>query len=164
MTVMGAGSFGCAISGVLADAGSSVTLWAREPEVAEEINTSHRNTRFAPDMELSAAIRATSDPAEALAGATTVLLVLPSQKLRENLTNWTGLIEDRAILVNLSKGIEIGTLLRMSQVIVQVTGVDSSRVAVLSGPNLATEIAHKRPSATVIACSDSGRAVTLQRA
>ncbi len=161
---MGAGAWGSAICGVLADAGSSVTLWAREPEVADEINTSQRNTRFAPDMELSAAIRATSDPAEALAGATTVLLVLPSQKLRENLADWTELIEDGATLVNLAKGIEIGTLLRMSQVIVQVAGIDSSRVAVLSGPNLATEVAQKQPSATVVACSDSGRAVTLQRA
>ncbi|OBF36013.1 glycerol-3-phosphate dehydrogenase [Mycobacterium sp. ACS1612] len=161
---MGAGAWGCAICGVLADAGNSVTLWARESEVADEINASHRNTRFAPGMELSAAIRATSDPVEALTGATTVLLVLPSQKLRENLANWTPFIDDRATLVNLSKGIEIGTLLRMSQVIVQVTGIDSSRVAVLSGPNLASEVAQKQPSATVIACSDSGRAVSLQRA
>jgi glycerol-3-phosphate dehydrogenase (NAD(P)+) len=164
VTVMGAGAWGCAIAGVLADAGNSVTLWAREPDVADEINTSHRNTRFAPGTELSAAIRATSDPGEALTGATTVLLVLPSQNLRENLANWNDLIEDGATLVNLSKGIEIGTLLRMSQVIVQVTGFDSSRVAVLSGPNLAAEVAHRQPSATVVACSDSGRAVALQRA
>jgi glycerol-3-phosphate dehydrogenase (NAD(P)+) len=164
VTVMGAGAWGCAIAGVLADAGNSVMLWAREPDVANEINTFHRNTRFAPHTELSPAIRATSDPAEALAGATTVLLVLPSQKLRENLANWNELIGDGATLVNLSKGIEIGTLLRMSQVIVQVTGIDSSRVAVLSGPNLAAEVAHKQPSATVVACSDSARAVTLQRA
>ncbi len=163
VTVMGAGAWGTAISGVLADAGNSVTLWAREPEVVDEINTSHRNSQFAGDMVLPTAIRATSDPAEALAGATTVLLVLPSQKLRENLADWTDLIADDATLVNLAKGIEIGTLMRMSQVIVAVTGVDPSRVAVLSGPNLASEIAQKQPSATVIACTDSGRAVTLQR-
>ena len=163
VTVMGAGAWGTAISGVLADAGNSVRLWAREPEVADEINTSHRNSQFAGDMVLPTAIRATSDPAKALAGATTVLLVLPSQKLRENLVDWTDLIADDATLVNLAKGIEIGTLMRMSQVIVAVTGVDPSRVAVLSGPNLASEIAQKQPSATVIACTDSGRAVTLQR-
>lgn len=164
VTVMGAGAWGTAISGVLADAGNAVTIWAREPEVAEEINTAHTNRRFAGDMALPAEVRATSDPAEALAGAGTVLLVLPSQKLRENLTQWTGLIERNATLVNLAKGIEIGTLMRMSQVVVSVTGLDSSQVAVLSGPNLATEIAKKQPSATVIACTDSGRAVTLQRA
>jgi glycerol-3-phosphate dehydrogenase (NAD(P)+) len=68
-----------------------------------------------------------------------------------------------ATLVSLAKGIELGTLMRMSQVITQVTGADPSQVAVLSGPNLASEIAQGQPAATVIACTDSGRAVTLQR-
>ncbi len=116
------------------------------------------------DAELPETIRATSDPAEALTGACTVLLAVPAQTLRANLVQWAPLIGDDATLVSLAKGIELDTLMRMSQVIVQVTGADPSRVAVISGPNLASEIADEQPAATVVACNDSGRAVTLQRA
>ncbi|MGV0782772.1 NAD(P)H-dependent glycerol-3-phosphate dehydrogenase [Mycolicibacterium sp. XJ766] len=162
--VMGAGAWGTALAKVLADAGNPVTMWARRPEVAEEINTDHRNSRYLGDVVLPSTIRATSDPAEALAGACTVLLGVPAQQLRANLEGWKHLIGDDVTLVSLAKGIELGSLMRMSQVIVQVTGVDPSRVAVVTGPNLASEIADEQPAATVVACSDSGRAVALQRA
>ncbi|WP_082963614.1 NAD(P)H-dependent glycerol-3-phosphate dehydrogenase [Mycolicibacterium peregrinum] len=162
--VMGAGAWGTALAKVLADAGNPVTMWARRPEVAEEINTEHRNSRYLGDVVLPSTIRATSDPAEALAGACTVLLGVPAQQLRANLEGWKHLIGDDVTLVSLAKGIELGSLMRMSQVIVQVTGVDPSRVAVVTGPNLASEIADEQPAATVVACSDSGRAVALQRA
>jgi glycerol-3-phosphate dehydrogenase (NAD(P)+) len=148
----------------LADAGSDVALWARRPELADEINDTHRNTGYVGDAELPKSIRATSDPAEALSGACTVLLAVPSQTLRANLERWTSLIGDDVTLVSLAKGIELDTLMRMSQVIVQVTGADPSRVAAVTGPNLASEIVDEQPAATVVACSDSGRAVTLQRA
>lgn len=161
---MGAGAWGTALAKVLAEAGNSVTMWAREPEVADEINTAHRNTVYLPVASLPADIRATADPAEALSGITTVFLAIPAQVMREAITPWTGLFEPDATLVSLGKGIECGSLMRMSQVVVQVTGADPSRVAVLSGPNLATEIAQRQPAATVIACSDSARAVALQRA
>ena len=97
-------------------------------------------------------------------GLTTVLLGVPSQTLRTNLEGWRGLLADGATLVSLAKGIELDTLMRMSQVIIQVTGVDPGQVAVVSGPNLAAEIADEQPAATVVACTDSGRAVALQRA
>lgn len=160
---MGAGSWGSALAQVLADSGTSVTLWARSADVADEINTDHRNRRYLGHAQLPTEVRATLDPAKALIGVTTVLLAVPSQVMRANLSHWTDLIEDDATLVSLAKGIEIDTLMRMSQVVAQVTGVDSSRVAVLSGPNLASEIVERQPAATVIACSDSGRAVALQR-
>lgn len=162
--VMGAGAWGTALAKVLADAGNSVTLWARRPEVAAEINDTHRNSGYLDDVALPATVRATSDPAEALTGACTVLLGVPAQQLRANLESWKGLIGDDATLVSLAKGIELDTLMRMSQVIGQVTGVDPARVAVITGPNLASEIAEEQPAATVVACNDSGRAVTLQRA
>jgi glycerol-3-phosphate dehydrogenase (NAD(P)+) len=162
--VMGAGAWGTALAKVLADAGSDVRLWARRAEVAEEINRTHASTGYLPGVELPAAVHATTDAAAALAGVTTVLLAVPSQTLRANLTDWSGLIEPGATLVSLAKGIELGTLMRMSQVIVQVTGADPSQVAVVSGPNLASEIADEQPAATVVACTDSGRAVALQRA
>jgi glycerol-3-phosphate dehydrogenase (NAD(P)+) len=162
--VMGSGAWGTALAKVLADAGSDVRLWTRRPDVADEINSKHTNSRYLSGVALPNAIRATSDPVEALDGLTTVLLAVPSQTLRSNLENWRDLLIDGATLVSLAKGIELGTLMRMSQVIVQVTGVDPSQIAVLSGPNLADEVAAGQPAATVIAGKDSGRAVALQRA
>jgi glycerol-3-phosphate dehydrogenase (NAD(P)+) len=162
--VMGAGAWGTALAKVLADAGNDVTLWSRRPELAEEINETHRNTRYIGEVELPASIRATGDAEVALDGACTVLFAVPSQTWRGNLESWRDAIGGDTTLVSVAKGIELDTLLRMSQVIVQVTGVDPSRVAVVTGPNLAAEILDEQPAATVVACSDSGRAVTLQRA
>jgi len=162
--VLGAGAWGTALAKVLADAGSDVRLWARRPELADEINDTHRNTSYLGKAELPKSVRATSDAAEALAGACTVLLAVPAQTLRANLEQWKHLIGDDATLVSLAKGIELDTLMRMSQVIVQVMGCDPSRVSVISGPNLASEVVDEQPAATVVACGDSGRAVALQRA
>ncbi|BBZ27813.1 glycerol-3-phosphate dehydrogenase [NAD(P)+] [Mycolicibacterium madagascariense] len=161
---MGAGAWGTALAKVLADAGNDVTLWSRRAELAEEINHTHRNTRYIGDVALPASIRATGDAETALDGACTVLLAVPSQTLRGNLQPWRAAIGHDATLVSVAKGIELDSLMRMSQVIVQVTGADPARVAVVTGPNLATEILDEQPAATVVACTDSGRAVTLQRA
>jgi glycerol-3-phosphate dehydrogenase (NAD(P)+) len=161
--VMGAGAWGTALAKLLADAGGAVTLWARRSAVADEINSSRYNPGYLPGVQLPAGIRATADPAEALHGVTTVLLAVPAQTMRSNLEQWTSLITKGATLVSTAKGIELVTLMRMSQVIVDVMGVDPSQVAVISGPNLASEITAGQPAATVIACSDSGRAVAVQR-
>ncbi len=161
--VMGAGAWGTAVAKVLADAGNEVRLWARRPETVGEINSARTNSGCLPGCRLPAAVRATADPAEALEGIRNVLLAVPAQSLRPNLAAWAGHLADGATLVSLAKGIELGSLMRMSQVIVEVTGVDTGQVAVVSGPNLADEIAREQPAATVVACTDSGRAVTLQR-
>ncbi len=160
---MGAGAWGTALAKVLADAGNDVRLWARRPELADEINRTHRNAGYL-EAPLSESIRATNDHTDALRGACTVLLAVPSQTLRANLTEWKDSIGPDATLVSLAKGIELDTLLRMSQVIGQVAGTDPLQVAVVSGPNLASEVAQEQPTATVVACSDSGRAVAIQRA
>ena len=162
--VMGAGAWGTAVAKVLADAGSEVRLWARTPEVADEINGGHTNSRYLPRIVLPDTVRATTDASETLDGVTTVMLGVPSQTLRTNLEAWRGSIAEGATLVSLAKGIELGTLMRMSQVIVAVTGAEPGQVAVVSGPNLAVEIADEQPAATVVACPDSGRAVAVQRA
>ena len=162
-TVMGAGAWGTAVAKVLADAGNDVRLWARNTAVADEVNTTHRSTGYLGETVLPPSIRATADAAAALADVTTVFLAVPAQTLRDNLQNWVPMLTPGLTMVSLAKGIELGTLMRMSQVIVQVAGVDPSQVAVLSGPNLASEIAAGQPAATVIACADSGRAVALQR-
>lgn len=164
IVVMGAGAWGTVLAKVLADAGREVTLWARRPELADQINATRYNSNYLPGTLLPPGIRATADAEEALRGASTVLLGVPAQTMRSNLEQWTPLLFEGATLVSLAKGIELGTLMRMSQVIVSVTGVESTQVAVISGPNLASEIAKCQPAATVVACSDSGRAVALQRA
>ncbi len=161
--VMGSGAWGTALAKLLADAGGEVTLWARRSDVAEQINSTRRNPDYLPGVDLPPAITATTNPDEALNGVTTVVLAVPAQTLRTNLARWAGLVTPGATLVSAAKGIELGTLMRMSQVIVDVTSVDPSQVAVISGPNLASEITAGQPAATVIACSDSGRAVALQR-
>lgn len=161
--MLGAGSWGTAFAKVLADAGTDVTIWARRPEVAKALATEHRNPFYLPDVQLPS-VAATHDHAEALDGADIVVLAVPSQSLRANLETWRDSIGPDAALLSLAKGIETGTLLRMSQVIGAVTGADESRIAVLSGPNLAKEIAAEQPAATVIACSDAARAVALQQA
>jgi glycerol-3-phosphate dehydrogenase (NAD(P)+) len=163
VAVMGAGAWGTALAKVLADAGSEVRLWARRSDIAAQINETRRNPGYLPGFTVPHGVRATTDPAEALNGLTTVVLAVPAQTMRSNLETWTPHLADGATLVSVAKGIELGTLMRMSQVIASVTGFDPGQVAVVSGPNLAAEIAAEQPAATVVACTDSGRAVALQR-
>ncbi|WP_280235457.1 NAD(P)H-dependent glycerol-3-phosphate dehydrogenase [Nocardia cyriacigeorgica] len=163
VAVLGAGSWGTAFAKVLADAGSEVTIWARRPEVAAALNTQHRNPDYLPGIQLPP-VSGTDDFRVALDGAELIVLAVPSQSLRANLEVFTPAIGPDATLLSLAKGIETGTLLRMSQVISEVTGADPGRVAVLSGPNLAKEIAAGQPAATVVACTDADRAVAVQQA
>ena len=164
VAVMGAGSWGTTVAKVFADAGNEVRLWARRTEVAEDVRDNHRNSAYLGDIELPAAMTGTTDPAEALNGAEIVVLGVPSQSLRENLQNWKGLIGPDASLVSLAKGIEHSSGLRMSQLISEVADVPSERVAVLTGPNLAREVAQGQPAATVVACTDMDRAKLIQAA
>ncbi len=164
VAVLGAGSWGTAFGKVMADAGREVRLWARRPEVAAAVNHRHTNPDYLPGVELPALLTATTDAAAALAGVDAVVLAVPSKTLRHNLAGWRELLPAGRTLVSLAKGVELGTLQRMSQVITDVTGVPADRVAVVSGPNLAREIAGEEPTATVIACPDHDRAVALQHA
>ena len=161
---MGAGSWGTTVAKVFADAGNEVRLWARRAEVADDVRDNHRNSAYLGDIELPAAMTGTTDPAEALNGAEIVVLGVPSQSLRENLQNWKDLIGPDASLVSLAKGIEHSSGLRMSQLISEVADVPSERVAVLTGPNLAREVAQGQPAATVVACTDMDRAKLIQAA
>jgi glycerol-3-phosphate dehydrogenase (NAD(P)+) len=163
VAVLGAGSWGTAFAKVLADAGRQVVLWARRPEVAAAIADERRNPEYLPGITLPA-LEATTDAAAALDGADAVVLAVPSQTLRANLGVWRPLLPPGATLVSLAKGVELGTLERMSEVVAEVADVSTDRVAVLSGPNLAREIAVGEPTATVIACRDHDRAVALQHA
>ncbi len=150
VAVFGSGSWGTAFSLVLADAGNEVTMWARRQGVCDTINETHQNTDYLPGIDLPQAITATHDPQEAAAGAEYVVLAVPSQTLRENLTQWSPLLPDNAVFVSLMKGVELGTTKRMSEVIAEVTGAGPDRIAVVSGPNLAKEIAAREPAASVV--------------
>ncbi|HVE63196.1 MAG TPA: NAD(P)H-dependent glycerol-3-phosphate dehydrogenase [Mycobacteriales bacterium] len=163
-TVLGTGSWGTAFAAVLADAGTETTLWARRPELARAVNELHENTDYLPGVSLPPALRATADAEEALAEANFVVLAIPSQTLRDNLAAWRHLVPRDAVLVSLMKGIELGSTKRMSEVIAEVGDVDIARIAVVSGPNLAKEIAQRQPAATVVACSDVAAAERLQTA
>ncbi|BDZ58714.1 glycerol-3-phosphate dehydrogenase (NAD(P)+) [Barrientosiimonas humi] len=154
-TVFGSGSWGTAYAAILADAGCDVTIWSRRPEVADEINSTRRNGGYLPDLQLPDAVRATADPREAAEGAQVAVLAVPSQTLRDNLAQWGDAIGDDAYVVSLMKGIELGTTRRMSEVIAEAASVDPERIVVVSGPNLAREIAAKQPAAAVVASTNA---------
>ncbi|MFF8608175.1 NAD(P)H-dependent glycerol-3-phosphate dehydrogenase [Streptomyces sp. NPDC015346] len=162
--VFGTGSWGTAFGMVLADAGCEVTLWGRRAELVDAVNTTRTNPDYLPGVELPAAVRATTDPAEAARDAEFTVLAVPSQTLRGNLAAWAPALAPDTVLVSLMKGVELGTAKRMSEVIEEVAKVPAERVAVLTGPNLAKEIAARQPAAAVVACADESVAQRLQAA
>jgi glycerol-3-phosphate dehydrogenase (NAD(P)+) len=162
--VFGTGSWGTAFAMVLADAGCEVTLWGRRAGLVGTINTTRTNPDYLPGLVLPASVRATTDAAEAARGADFTALAVPSQTLRDNLAHWAELLAADTVLVSLMKGVELGTAKRMSEVIEEVAKVPAERVAVLTGPNLAKEIADRMPAAAVVACQDEGVAQRLQAA
>jgi glycerol-3-phosphate dehydrogenase (NAD(P)+) len=151
--VVGTGSWGTAYAAVLADGGTTVRMWGRRGEVVDQINAGS-NEDYLPGIALPPGITATVDPAEAAEAADIVVLAVPSQTLRANLRQWGDVLPSSAAVVSLMKGVELGTTKRMSEVIAEVAGVEPERIVVVSGPNLAKEIALKQPAASVVACID----------
>ncbi|MBW3068291.1 NAD(P)-dependent glycerol-3-phosphate dehydrogenase [Actinomyces sp. 594] len=158
--VIGAGAWGTTFAGLLAQAGAPTVIWARRPEVAEEINAG-TNARYLPGVRLPDIVTATTDIREAVAGAGLVVVVVPSQTARGVLTPLRGCLDDDATVVSLMKGVEAGTGLRMSQVIAEALALPAGRIAVVSGPNLADEIAAGQPTATVVAAQDEAVAARV---
>ncbi|NTW39558.1 MAG: NAD(P)-dependent glycerol-3-phosphate dehydrogenase [Cellulomonadaceae bacterium] len=162
--VLGTGSWGTTFAAVLADAGCDVTLWGRRAEVVDEIERAHTNTAYLPGIELPVAVRATVDPAAALRGAEIVAVAVPAQSARATLEPFAGLIEPDAIVVSLMKGVELSSDRRMSELVAAALDLPPERVAVLSGPNLAREIAERQPTATVVAALDEAVAQRVAKA
>jgi glycerol-3-phosphate dehydrogenase (NAD(P)+) len=162
--IFGAGSWGTAFGMVLSDAGTATTLCARRSDVVDAINARHQNPWYQRGIPLPETLGATTDTATAVDGADIVVLAVPAQTLRENLATWAPLVPSGSLLVSLIKGVELGTTKRMSEVIREVADVSEERVAVVTGPNLAREIAERQPSAAVVACSDVSNAERLQSA
>lgn len=169
VAVLGAGSWGTTFAKILADAATasgtdrSIRIWGRRREVVEQINAKHRNPQYLKDVELPASITASMDVDEVLAGADLVVLAVPAQTLRPQLRSWKHLVGADAMVVSLMKGLELSTDARMSEVICEELGIPADRIAVVSGPNLAMEIAREEPTASVVACSNGAAAGWIAR-
>lgn len=160
MAVVGAGSWGTTIAS-LAAANTPTVLWARRPEVADVINATHRNPQYISSVDLSPQLRASSSLQETVSDADVVVMAVPSQGFRTTLQQAAPHIRPWVPIVSLSKGLEPGSLLRMSQVANEV--MPGHPVAVLTGPNLASEIAVGQPAASVVAIDDAVIATALQQ-
>ncbi|QIK62172.1 NAD(P)-dependent glycerol-3-phosphate dehydrogenase [Leucobacter viscericola] len=154
VAVIGSGSWGTTFAKVLSDAGCDVTVWARRPEVATEIQVAKRNSQYLPGINLPKSLKATDDLALALKGAQLVFLAVPSQTLRQNLLDLEPFLDRRSVLVSLVKGVEQTTTMRMSEVIIDTLDIGPERVGVISGPNIALEIAKEQPTGAVASCVD----------
>ncbi|WP_245977036.1 MULTISPECIES: NAD(P)H-dependent glycerol-3-phosphate dehydrogenase [Cryobacterium] len=163
VAVLGAGSWGTTFAKILTDGGADVVLWARRPELAREITEGRRNSDYLPGINLPVGLRATSRLDLALAGAEHVFVSVPSQSLRENLIQAEPFLAPTATIVSLMKGVERASGLRMSEIIEQVLPIDPARIAAISGPNLALEIAKEQPTAAVVSSSslETAHAVAL---
>jgi glycerol-3-phosphate dehydrogenase (NAD(P)+) len=163
VAVLGAGSWGTTFAKILADGGADVVLWARRPELAREISEARRNSDYLQGVNLPLGLRATSRLDLALGGAEQVFVSVPSQTVRENLIAAQPYLGANAVVVSLMKGVERSSGLRMSEVIEQVLPIDPSRIAVISGPNLALEIAKEQPTAAVVSSAslETAQAVAI---
>ena len=160
--VLGGGSWGTALSAHAVRCGHEVRLWLRDARLAREIREAARNPDYLPGVGLPRGIGATCDLEACVSGAQVVLVVLPSAHCREAYRRLPGLLQPGALLVSATKGIELDSLLRMSEV--AAAEAPGHPLAVLSGPSFALEVAQEQPTAVVVASRDASVAETLQRA
>ncbi len=158
VAVVGAGTWGTTFAAVCADAGSGVRLWGRDPAVIRALERTRENPVYLPGVRVPETVEVTTDIAAALAGADIVALAVPSHELREVIQRCAPHLSDRAVVVSLAKGIEPGSCLRMSEVIAAVTGLDADRIGVLTGPNLAGEVAARQPAVALAASTSEATA------
>lgn len=161
--VIGAGSWGTTVASMAA-ARADTILWARRPELATAINDTRANADYIPELLLPTRLGATNDLGEAVADADLLVMAVPSHGFRTVFTAMVTHLDRLVPVVSLTKGIEQGTLARMTEVVHEVYGsIPASIVGVLTGPNLATEIVVGQPTATVIAMEDTATARAVQR-
>ena len=160
VAVLGGGSFGTVIADLIGTKGEGVKLWMRNAERAEEINRSHENSRYLPGRSLSDKIVATADLEQALTDVDIVFVSIPSQSFRSVIQQAKAFIRPGQIVVSTTKGIEANTFSLMSQILAEE--LPDNPIGVLSGPNLAKEIAQKQLTATVIASADESVRTAVQ--
>ena len=163
VAVIGAGSWGTALAIHLARAGCEVALWAREVEVVAGIRAARRNPLFLSEFEIAPEIAVSGDVAAACEAAAAVLFVVPVQFAREALRGVRAGMAADATFVSASKGIELGTLERMDEIVAAELRLPEARFMALSGPSFAREVAAALPSAAVLAGRDAGRVAEIQR-
>jgi len=164
IAVIGAGAWGTAIAIVLGRRGGhDVSLWAHETEVCESINTRHVNELFLADCPIPASVVATNSLEDAMRGTEVVVSVMPSHHTRRVFTAMLPHLHEKMLFVSATKGIENDTYLRMSEVIGDVLGPLSPRIAALSGPTFAKEVALSHPTAITVASTDRDLAATVQK-
>ena len=151
VAVLGGGSWGTTVA-ALTTRNAPVTLWARNAEAVDEMNRDHRNSRYLPDATLPSSLRATNDIGEAVRDADVVVMGIPSQNFRAVLTEVKEHLRPWVPVVSLTKGLELSTRMRMTEVVKEV--VPGHPVGVLTGPNLAREIMAGQAAASVIAMDD----------
>jgi glycerol-3-phosphate dehydrogenase (NAD(P)+) len=163
--VIGAGSWGTTLADLLARKGHDVTLWCYEPELVAEMRTTGINSRYLPEITLSPRLTCTNSLDRAVADAALVLFVSPTQVMRAVLGQVLPHLPEGIPLVSASKGIELGTLLTMSQLFRQLLPESRHReIAVLSGPSFAREVARQMPTVVTVAAGDDGVARQVQTA
>lgn len=160
---IGAGSWGTTVAGLAAQNGNEVVLWCRRAALAEEINDAGVNESYLPGIRLAQELRATADIEEAMHSAEVCVMGVPSHGWREILRTITPSLRNVQAVVSLTKGLEVDTNLRMSEVLFEeCPDFPSDRYVMLSGPNIAREIARRMPAATAIGCADEKRAELVQ--
>lgn len=163
LAVLGAGSWGTALAVLLAEKGYEVALWARDYRKAEELRWRRENRAYLPGVIIPYEVFITSDLAEAVQGAEVVVMCVPSHAVREVARLLKPCWSPGALLVNTAKGLEVETLLRLSQVIAEELGEEAlSRFAVLSGPSHAEEVSRRFPTAVVASSTQPAVAETVQ--
>lgn len=151
VSVLGSGAWGSTLAQVLCDAGHEVLIWGRNGDVISEINERRTNAKFLPGIELPSQLKATTDVDEAFAFGQSLVLAIPAQSLRANLHDWADRFpKDRPIISTL-KGIEATTMARMTEVVIEELGISSQRIGLITGPNLAGELALRQPAGAVAA-------------
>ena len=151
VAVLGSGAWGTTLGQVMVDSGQQVLIWGRNKKVVREINRRHSNRRFLKGIDLPRELKATTDIKAALEFAEVILLAIPAQTLRENLVSWKGFFPAELPVISTLKGIEVETQFRMTEVVQDVLSVDQSRLGIITGPNLASEIIMRQPAGAVAA-------------
>lgn len=154
-TVLGSGAWGTTLAQVLCDSGQDVLIWGRNSGVIDEINNKNSNSKYLPGIVLPKQLRATLDVQEAFNFGDAIVLAIPAQSLRENLSGWVNNFPNDKPVISTLKGIEAETQLRMTEVVTEILGIPPARIGLITGPNLAGELSLRQPAGAVAASSNT---------
>jgi glycerol-3-phosphate dehydrogenase (NAD(P)+) len=155
VTVLGSGAWGTTLAQVLCDSGQDVLIWGRNSDSVNEINNKNANSKYLPGIVLPKQLRATLDVQEAFDFGDAIVLAIPAQSLRENLSGWVNNFPNDKPVISTLKGIEADTQLRMTEVVTEILGIPPARIGLITGPNLAGELSLRQPAGAVAASSNT---------